>query len=146
MNKILNPEPLKFQKMLRRAWLGVNYKNITNESSEGKDRKPLMSIISRNDKSRVLTNEKELGKMAEELGFKVELLNPAYNVGLEDVLLALQRSDLMIGVHGAAMTHFLFMRPNSSFVQVGKPAFYQAPWFLFISPVFFSFHLDFCSV
>ena len=30
----------------------------------------------------------------------------------------LNGSDVMIGVHGAAMTHFLFMRPGSVFIQV----------------------------
>uniref|UniRef100_A0A0A9D0F8 Uncharacterized protein n=1 Tax=Arundo donax TaxID=35708 RepID=A0A0A9D0F8_ARUDO len=30
----------------------------------------------------------------------------------------LNASDVMVGVHGAAMTHFLFMRPGSVFIQV----------------------------
>jgi hypothetical protein len=30
---------------------------------------------------------------------------------------ALNASDIMVGVHDMAMTHFLFMRPGSLFIQ-----------------------------
>ncbi|GFY96200.1 glycosyltransferase family 61 protein [Actinidia rufa] len=61
--------------------------------SSKKLNKPKLVILSRNG-SRVITNEDLMVKMAEQIG------------------------DVMVGVHGAAMTHFLFLKPGSVFIQV----------------------------
>ena len=57
-------------------------------------------------------------KMAEEIGFRVEVIRPRPRTELARIYQALNSSEVMIGVHGAAMTHFLFMRPGSVFIQV----------------------------
>ncbi|KAL3533750.1 hypothetical protein ACH5RR_007271 [Cinchona calisaya] len=88
-------------------------------SPSGKDAlmKPKLAIISRKG-SREITNEKLLIKMAEEVGFSVKVLRPDRTTELAKIYRVLNSSDVMIGVHGAAMTYFLFMRPSSIFIQV----------------------------
>lgn len=79
--------------------------------------KPKLVIISRNG-SRAIMNQDLLAKMAEKIGFRVEILWPDKTTELAKIYRSLNSSDVMIGVHGAAMTHFLFMRPGSVFIQV----------------------------
>ncbi|GAB4858813.1 Xylan glycosyltransferase muci21 [Ancistrocladus abbreviatus] len=71
-------------------------------------KKPKLTILSRIG-SRSITNEDLLVKLAKEIGL-IELLNwPGFTGHL---------SDVMIGVHGAAMTYFLFLKPGCVFTQV----------------------------
>lgn len=48
----------------------------------------------------------------------MHLLKPNRNTQLADIYSLLNSADAMLGVHGAAMTHFLFMRPGSVFIQI----------------------------
>ncbi|XP_076958445.1 xylan glycosyltransferase MUCI21-like [Bidens hawaiensis] len=79
--------------------------------------KPKLVIISRNG-SRAILNQNLLAKMAGKIGFEVEILWPDKTTELAKIYRSLNSSDVMVGVHGAAMTHFLFMRPGSVFIQV----------------------------
>lgn len=79
--------------------------------------KPKLVIISRNG-SRAILNENGLVKMAEKIGFSVTVLRPQRTTELARIYQALNSSDVVLGVHGAAMTHFLFMKPGSVFIQV----------------------------
>ncbi|KAI3471613.1 hypothetical protein Pfo_028263 [Paulownia fortunei] len=79
--------------------------------------KPKLVIVSRNG-SRAITNEDSLVKIAEDIGFLVEVLRPQRTTELAKIYRVLNSSDVMVGVHGAAMTHFLFMKPGSVFIQV----------------------------
>ncbi|KAJ4977730.1 hypothetical protein NE237_008510 [Protea cynaroides] len=79
--------------------------------------KPTLVIISRTG-SRAISNEALMIKMAEEIGFQVEILRPDPTTELARIYRVLNSSDAMIGVHGAAMTHLLFMRPGTVFIQV----------------------------
>lgn len=79
--------------------------------------KPKLVIVSRNG-SRAITNENILVQVAEKIGFQVEVLRPEKTTELAKIYRVLNSSDVMIGVHGAAMTHFLFMRPGTVFIQV----------------------------
>jgi capsular polysaccharide biosynthesis protein len=87
------------------------------EAQEDQLEKPKLVILSRNG-SRGITNENLLVKMAEEVGFQVNVLRPDRTTELAKIYRALNSSDAMVGVHGAAMTHFLFMRPGCVFIQV----------------------------
>ncbi|KAF0920172.1 hypothetical protein E2562_033581 [Oryza meyeriana var. granulata] len=82
-----------------------------------KDDKPRLVIVSRNG-SRSIENEAELVRAAVGAGFRVAVLQPQQDTELAKMYRALNASDVMVGVHGAAMTHFLFMRPGSVFIQV----------------------------
>lgn len=90
---------------------------LEKEVQEDQLKKPKLVVFSRND-SRAITNEDLLVKMAEKIGFRVELLRPDRTTELAKIYRALNSSDVMVGVHGAAMTHFLFMKPGSVFIQV----------------------------
>jgi hypothetical protein len=83
----------------------------------GSDDKPRLVIVSRNG-SRAIENEAELARAARRAGFRVDLLRPRPDTELAQMYRVLNGSDVMVGVHGAAMTHFLFMRPGSVFIQV----------------------------
>ncbi|VVA30934.1 PREDICTED: EGF domain-specific O-linked [Prunus dulcis] len=80
-------------------------------------KRPKLLVISRNG-SRAITNENLIVKMAEQIGIQVKVLRPDPRTELAKIYWVLNSSDATIGVHGAAMTHFLFMRPGSVFVQV----------------------------
>jgi len=84
---------------------------------ENKLKKPKLVILSRNG-SRTITNEDLLVKLGEKIGFWVEVVKPERTTELANIYRALNSSDAMIGVHGAAMTHFLFVRPGQVFIQV----------------------------
>uniref|UniRef100_A0ACD5UNH4 Uncharacterized protein n=1 Tax=Avena sativa TaxID=4498 RepID=A0ACD5UNH4_AVESA len=81
------------------------------------DDKPRLVIVSRNG-SRAIENEADLVRAATRAGFRVDLLQPRPDTELAEMYRVLNGSDVMVGVHGAAMTHFLFMRPGSVFIQV----------------------------
>lgn len=88
-----------------------------NEDQEATLKRPKLVILSRNG-SRAIINENMVVKMAEEIGFLVEVVKPERTSELAKIYRSLNSSDVMVGVHGAAMTHFLFMRPGSVFIQV----------------------------
>ncbi|KAK1576641.1 hypothetical protein Q3G72_015497 [Acer saccharum] len=79
--------------------------------------KPKLVVISRNG-SRAITNEDLMVKMAEKIGFRIQVVRPDKTTELAKIYRALNSSDVLVGVHGAAMTHFLFMKPGSVFIQV----------------------------
>ncbi|XP_043723404.1 xylan glycosyltransferase MUCI21-like [Telopea speciosissima] len=91
--------------------------SLEEEIQGPKKWKPKLVIISRNG-SRSISNEAEMVKLAEEIGFQVEILKPDSSTELAKIYQVLNSSDAMIGVHGAAMTHLLFMRPGTVFIQV----------------------------
>eukprot|EP00897_Mesotaenium_endlicherianum_P011050 jgi/Mesen1/9974/ME000072S09387 len=89
-----------FQAMLRRAW----------------DSK--VTIIARTG-TRSLTNQETLVELAEGLGFAVRILIPTFGIPpLADMWGHMQCSAVVMGVHGAGLTHMLFMRPGSFLIQV----------------------------
>lgn len=80
-------------------------------------KKPKLVILSRSG-SRAILNEDSLVKLAGKIGFQVEVVRPERTTELAKIYRALNSSDVMIGVHGAAMTHFLFVKPSRVFIQV----------------------------
>ncbi|KAL9260684.1 Xylan glycosyltransferase MUCI21-like protein [Drosera capensis] len=80
-------------------------------------KKPLLTIMARKG-SRAITNQDSVVRLAKEVGFEVNILSPKRTMELAKIYRALNSSDAMMGVHGAAMTHFMFMRPKSVFIQV----------------------------
>ncbi|CAN6206331.1 unnamed protein product [Urochloa humidicola] len=86
-------------------------------SSSSSDRPPRLVIVSRTG-SRVIENEADVAAMAADVGFDVRVIRPDRTTELCKIYRELNASDAMVGVHGAAMTHFLFMRPGKVFIQV----------------------------
>ncbi|XP_042941695.1 xylan glycosyltransferase MUCI21-like [Carya illinoinensis] len=90
---------------------------VEKEVQEDRSEKPKLLILSRNG-SRAIINENLLVKMLEEIGFGVTVLRPDPTTELAMIYRTLNSNHVMVGVHGAAMTHFLFMRPGSVLIQV----------------------------
>ncbi|GLT27598.1 hypothetical protein SLA2020_025830 [Shorea laevis] len=81
--------------------------------------RPRLVLISRpGGIGRVLLNEEDAKRLAEKIGFELVLFEPKATTSLSNVYALLHTSHAMIGVHGAALTHLLFLRPDSVFVQV----------------------------
>jgi hypothetical protein len=79
--------------------------------------RPRLVIVSRTG-SRVIENEADVAALAADVGFDVRVIRPERTTELCKIYRELNGSDAMVGVHGAAMTHFLFMRPGKVFIQV----------------------------
>ncbi|XP_070667800.1 xylan glycosyltransferase MUCI21-like [Malus domestica] len=112
-----NKSIIDFRNLLDQAYLPRIHSLIREEEELHQLKKPTLAIMSRNG-SRSIMNESFLVKMAVKIGFHVEILRPKRTTELAKIYRVLNSSDVMIGVHGAAMTHFLFMRPGSVFIQI----------------------------
>ncbi|XP_072976176.1 xylan glycosyltransferase MUCI21-like isoform X1 [Typha angustifolia] len=112
---------LDFRELLDEAYkprvMAIDGEESHSSRLSSKTQKPKLVIVSRNG-SRAIENERELANSAEELGFRVQVLRPKRSTELARIYRALNSCDAMVGVHGAAMTHFLFMRPGSVFIQI----------------------------
>ncbi|KAK1293126.1 hypothetical protein QJS10_CPB17g01989 [Acorus calamus] len=99
-----------------RALLDEAYKP-TIHSAPPRAPRPKLVIFSR-EGSRAITNEEALVRLSESIGFDVERLAPKPTTTLKSIYKVLSACDAAVGVHGAAMTHFFFMRPGAVFVQI----------------------------
>ncbi|KAK9707201.1 hypothetical protein RND81_07G179300 [Saponaria officinalis] len=67
---------------------------------------------------RVILNQNDIIEVAEKVGFEVVLFQPTKYTYLCDAYNLINSSHGMIGVHGAALTHTLFLRPGSVMFQI----------------------------
>ncbi|KAL2904068.1 EGF domain-specific O-linked N-acetylglucosamine transferase, partial [Bienertia sinuspersici] len=105
---------IEFRSLLEIAYSKCNIKPISQLSS-----KPRVVFISRTGNiGRVILNQKEIIKIVEEVGFEVVVFQPTEYTYLCDAYRLINSSHGMIGVHGAALTHSLFLRPGSVFIQI----------------------------
>ncbi|XP_022966280.1 EGF domain-specific O-linked N-acetylglucosamine transferase-like [Cucurbita maxima] len=111
-----NTSIVEFRNLLDTTYRPRTREVVQHEKNEAKEQ-PKLVVLSRKG-SRAITNEKLMVKMAEKIGFKVKVLRPDRTTELAKLYRELNGCDVMVGVHGAAMTHFLFMRPNSVFIQI----------------------------
>lgn len=78
---------------------------------------PILTIIVRQG-SRVLLNIDEVILWAQDSGFVVRTIEPDHYKPLPYIWHTLQETAVMLGVHGAAMSHFVFLRPGTVFIQL----------------------------
>lgn len=64
-----------------------------------------------------MLNQNEVKQAAEKVGVEVVFV-PSSTTDMHVAYNLLSKSHAMVGVHGAAMTHLLFMRPGSVFMQI----------------------------
>ncbi|KAG0498277.1 hypothetical protein HPP92_002968 [Vanilla planifolia] len=102
-----------FRRLLAEAY----HKPGHNSRLRRRSRRPKLVIISR-EKTRVIENEADVTALAEEVGFEVEVVRPSDRLPLSAVYEALSVSEAMLGVHGAAMAHLLFLRRKAAVVEV----------------------------
>lgn len=99
---------VKFREFLNRAYKPGMIQKVS---------KPRLTIILRKTTRRFL-NVKKITELGFQLGYDVSLLEPEPTTELRKIFRLLHRTDVLLGVHGAAMTHFLFMRPGTVFIQI----------------------------
>ncbi|KAK4376624.1 hypothetical protein RND71_002920 [Anisodus tanguticus] len=81
--------------------------------------RPRLVLASRGGSvGRLILNQDEVKLVAEQIGFEVILFEPRKNTSLHESFGLIHSSHAMIGVHGAALTHALFLRPSSIFIQI----------------------------
>ncbi|CAN1152737.1 Xylan glycosyltransferase MUCI21 [Linum perenne] len=81
--------------------------------------RPKMVLISRpKGIGNTMLNEEEVRAVIVEFGFEVVMFQPTRNTSLQEAYKLIDSADVVFGMHGAAMTHVLFMRPGAVFVQV----------------------------
>jgi protein O-GlcNAc transferase len=100
-----------------RAFLGKAYGQTQNQNPP-KSRPRLVITSRRGTVGRQLLNENEVKIEAEKMGFDVSMLEPKRGTPLNESYALINSSHAMVGVHGAALTHSLFLRPGAVFVQV----------------------------
>ncbi|KAK6921956.1 Glycosyltransferase 61 [Dillenia turbinata] len=81
--------------------------------------RPRLILASRSGNGgRVILNQVEVKQVIENLGFEVIVFEPTRRTPLSHAYELINSSQVMIGVHGAALTHLLFLRPRSVFMQI----------------------------
>lgn len=118
---VINPTLLPKPKTLAdfQSFLANAYNENGNTSSSFHHTKPKLALVNRNAKvGRMILNLREVKKAAEELGFDVTIFEPKGSTSLADSFGFIHACHAMLGVHGAALTHSLFLRPGSVLMQV----------------------------
>ncbi|XP_065859475.1 xylan glycosyltransferase MUCI21-like [Euphorbia lathyris] len=104
---------IDFRSLLDKSYTQNNQTLNLNNS------KPRLLLASRNGSiGRVIINQNQVIKEMEEIGFDVTIFEPISNSSLSELYGLINSSHAMVGVHGAALTHSLFLRPGAVFVQV----------------------------
>ncbi|XP_042027338.1 alpha-1,3-arabinosyltransferase XAT3-like [Salvia splendens] len=82
---------------------------------EKKRRRPRLLLVSR-EETRRLRNEREVAKVARELGFEASVRG----IGPEDALVArmVNAFDVMVAVHGAGITNMMYLPERAVLVQI----------------------------
>ncbi|KAG0569452.1 hypothetical protein KC19_6G091100 [Ceratodon purpureus] len=117
-NRMPNRETIgDFRELLNRAYKPASPREEAQISQKYQDQKLRLTIIVRK-KTRKFMNLDKIVQLGEQLRFKVNLLSPGPATELKKIYWLLNNTDVLLGVHGAAMTHFLFMRPGTVLIQV----------------------------
>ncbi|PIA62943.1 hypothetical protein AQUCO_00200751v1 [Aquilegia coerulea] len=102
-----------------RAFLGNAYLYTNHDYRRSSLLKPRLILVSRSgDVGRVIKNQADVVQVAEKIGFEVVLFQPTKYTSMSNAYGLINSSHAMLGVHGAALTHLLFLRPGSVFIQV----------------------------
>lgn len=74
-------------------------------------RRPRLGIVSRKGR-RVIENQAAVAELASSVGFDVDVMETATGAPLSSVYASVSSYDALVGVHGADLTTFLFLRPG----------------------------------
>ncbi|KAA8529378.1 hypothetical protein F0562_033823 [Nyssa sinensis] len=75
-------------------------------------------VLLRRSGTRKIVNEDEVRREAEEVGFDVVVIDPKRETPTREIFKLLDGSHALVGAHSAGLTHVLFMRSASVFMQV----------------------------
>ncbi|XP_058081700.1 xylan glycosyltransferase MUCI21-like [Magnolia sinica] len=80
---------------------------------------PRLLLVSREGTvGRVILNQEDLVRTAENVGFEVTIFKPTRFTNLREAYHLINASHVMLGVHGAALTHSYFLQPGAVLIQV----------------------------
>ncbi|PAN26471.1 hypothetical protein PAHAL_5G014300 [Panicum hallii] len=87
-------------------------------SSSTSSIRPRLGIVSRKG-TRVIENQAAVARLASSIGFDVDVLETATGLPLSAWYASVSACDALVGVHGADLTKFLFLRPGrASLAQI----------------------------
>ncbi|CAO2167766.1 unnamed protein product [Urochloa humidicola] len=90
----------------------------TTTLQQQRPRRPRLGIVSRKG-TRVIENQAAVAALASSVGFDVEVLETATGLPLSAWYASVSSYDALVGVHGADLTKFLFLRPGrASLTQI----------------------------
>ncbi|KAJ4765407.1 hypothetical protein LUZ62_075782 [Rhynchospora pubera] len=92
-------------------------RNTTTKLGEGSAKKPRLLIMARNH-SRALMNREEIVPLIEALGFEVVIGNALFSMDVGEFARLVNSADVMMGVHGAGLTNFVFLPTNAVLIQI----------------------------
>ncbi|XBI78025.1 hypothetical protein VPH35_087791 [Triticum aestivum] len=93
-------------------------KNAANENGTVTEKpKPRLLLINRGE-SRKFVNLPEVSAAVQAAGFELLVMEPTRDMGMEEFARAVDSCDVLMGVHGAALTNFFFLRTNAVLLQV----------------------------
>ncbi|KAJ4772622.1 Glycosyltransferase family 61 protein [Rhynchospora pubera] len=122
---------LDFQNFLRKSYEPNNKR--MEVYSKRRNHTPKLVIVSRKG-TREIENERNVVQVSKKVGFDVEVLSPNETMPLKHIFDKLSKCDVVMGVHGAALTHFLFMRPGSMLIQIEPLGVADEAWQCFGEP------------
>lgn len=105
---------LDFHTLLKSAYIKGNNSLVYPDP---KDR-PRLTLVNRKGSSRVLLNQEEVIKLAEDIGFNVNVFDSSKNPSVADTFRLIHSSNVLLGVHGAGLTNLFFLRQGSVVVQI----------------------------
>ncbi|KMZ62584.1 Glycosyltransferase [Zostera marina] len=106
-------DTLDFKRFLQDSF---SLKN-SDVSLDDSKKPPVLLLLSRY-KSRVILNEKEVVRVATEIGFHVEVAPPTRMRSLLDASKLVNSCNVLMGVHGAGMTNMVFLPTGAVVLQV----------------------------
>ncbi|KAM3271541.1 hypothetical protein ACQJBY_042004 [Aegilops geniculata] len=104
---------------------GIPYKEASKKNAASSDNgtavtespKPRLLLINRGE-SRKFVNLPEVSAAVQAAGFELLVMEPSRDMGMEEFARAVDSCDVLMGVHGAALTNFFFLRTNAVLMQV----------------------------
>ncbi|KAK9675976.1 hypothetical protein RND81_11G045500, partial [Saponaria officinalis] len=109
-----NKTIIHFHDFLNKAFFKAHHKDFSRFTT-----RPKLVLLSRTGQvGRVILNQAQLKTMAQQVGFDVLVFEPKPNTSMNEAFGLMNESHVLLGVHGAALTHLLFLRPGSVFIQV----------------------------
>ncbi|KAH0991371.1 hypothetical protein GBA52_002854 [Prunus armeniaca] len=108
---------LDFRVLLDKAYIPQAQPKVL--TSKHRNPRPKLVLASRKEaKGRSILNQEQVIKLIKKAGFDVVVFKPNNKTPLNESYALLNSSHAMVGVHGAALTHSLFLRPGAVLVQV----------------------------
>lgn len=118
-NRMPNSKSLNhFHEFLGEAYGTTNNNNHHSRIISNPQRPRVVLINRPRGSGRVLLNMEEVKSELEKTGFDVLVFEPKPTTPLHQSFELVSSSHAMVGVHGAALTHLLFLRPAAVLIQV----------------------------